>query len=153
MTIYGYARVSTSGQTLAAQEMQLRAVGCDKIFSEKISGAADDRPELNKVLAELQDEDIFIVTRLDRLARSTRNLLNILDTISKAGAGFRSLADEWANTTTPHGRLMLTILVPDGGPLVGGLGNVELVAKYSLIEAGEQRVVNVYRRKRTYAVH
>ena len=115
--IFGYARVSTDGQTLAAQHSQLHAMGCDKIFAEKISGAITNRPELMKALAELQDGDVLVVTRLDRLARSTRDLLNILDTISKAGAGFRSLADTWADTTTAHGRLMLTIL--------GGLAEFE----------------------------
>ena len=117
MAIFGYARVSTDGQTLAAQHSQLHTMGCTKIFAEKISGAVTNRPELNKALAELQDGDVFVVTRLDRLARSTRDLLNILDTISKAGAGFRSLADTWADTTTAHGRLMLTIL--------GGLAEFE----------------------------
>jgi DNA invertase Pin-like site-specific DNA recombinase len=118
MSIYGYARVSTDGQTLVAQEAQLRTNGCDRVFSEKVSGAsADNRPELTRALSELQDGDIFIVTRLDRLARSTRDLLNILDTISKAGSGFRSLSDPWCDTTTPHGRLMLTVL--------GGLAEFE----------------------------
>jgi DNA invertase Pin-like site-specific DNA recombinase len=117
MATFGYCRVSTDGQSLAAQHSQLHAAGCDKIFAEKISGAITERPELNKALAELQDGDIFIVTRLDRLARSTRDLLNILDTIARAGAGFRSLADTWADTTTAHGRLMLTIL--------GGLAEFE----------------------------
>ena len=94
MSIYGYARVSTDGQTLAAQEAQLRTNGCDKVFSEKVSGAsAANRPELMKALAELQDGDLLVVCRLDRLARSTRDLLNILDTAAKAGAGFRSLKD------------------------------------------------------------
>jgi DNA invertase Pin-like site-specific DNA recombinase len=115
--IYGYARVSTDGQTLAAQHSQLNAVGCDKVYAEKISGAVSNRPELMKALAELQDGDVLLVTRLDRLARSTRDLLNILDTIARAGAGFRSLADTWADTTTAHGRLMLTIL--------GGLAEFE----------------------------
>ena len=110
MSVYGYCRVSTDGQTLAAQHSQLHATGCDKIFAEKISGAITERPELNKALAELQDGDVLLITRLDRLARSTRDLLNILDTIAKAGAGFRSLSDHWADTTTPHGRLMLTVL-------------------------------------------
>jgi DNA invertase Pin-like site-specific DNA recombinase len=111
MAIYGYARVSTDGQTLAAQEAQLRTNGCDKVFSEKVSGAsAANRPELIRVLAELQDGDVLLVTRLDRLARSTRDLLNILDTIAKAGAGFRSLSDHWADTTNPHGKLMVVML-------------------------------------------
>jgi len=105
MTVYGYARVSTDGQTLAAQDAQLHAAGCVKVYSEKVSGAQTDRVELTKLLRRLDTGDVLIVTRLDRLARSTRDLLNILDTVAKAGAGFRSLADAWADTTTPHGRL------------------------------------------------
>jgi DNA invertase Pin-like site-specific DNA recombinase len=102
--------VSTNGQTLAAQEAPLMAAGCSKVYSEKVSGAVTDRPELAKVLKRLEPGDTLVVTRLDRLARSTRDLLNILDTVAKAGAGFKSLADAWADTTTPHGKLMLTIL-------------------------------------------
>src|SRR5262249_55330548 len=110
MTIYGYARVSTDGQSLASQEGQLMAAGAAKVFAEKISGARFDCPELAKVLKRLSSGDVLVVSRLDRLARSTRDLLNIMDTITKAGAGFRSLADTWADTTTAHGRLMVTIL-------------------------------------------
>jgi DNA invertase Pin-like site-specific DNA recombinase len=117
MTAFGYARVSTDGQTLAAQDAALRAAGCAKVFSEKASGAKTDRAALAKAIAALSDGDVLLVTRLDRLARSTRDLLNTLDAIGKAGAGFRSLADTWADTTTPHGRLMLTVL--------GGLAEFE----------------------------
>src|SRR5215471_9842446 len=117
MTIYGYARVSTDGQSLASQDAQLHAAGCAKVYAEKISGAHSDRPELAKVLRRLQTGDVLMVTRLDRLARSTKDLLNILDEIAKRGAGFKSLADAWADTTTPHGRLMLTVL--------GGLAEFE----------------------------
>src|SRR5215468_8825660 len=117
MTVYGYARVSTDGQTLAAQDGQLHAAGCAKVFSEKVSGAKTDRAALGKLLKRLEPGDVLMVTRLDRLARSTRDLLNILDTVATAGAGFRSLADTWADTTTPHGRLMLTVL--------GGLAEFE----------------------------
>jgi DNA invertase Pin-like site-specific DNA recombinase len=77
---------------------------------ETASGARSDRPRLAKVLRLLREGDTLIATRLDRLARSTRDLLNILDAITKAGATFKSLADAWADTTTPHGRLMLTVL-------------------------------------------
>jgi DNA invertase Pin-like site-specific DNA recombinase len=93
--------------------------GAAKIFAEKLSGAsAANRKELAKVLlAKLEPGDVLLVTRLDRLARSTRDLLNVLDRVSGAGAGFRSLADAWADTTTAHGRLMLTIL--------GGLAEFE----------------------------
>jgi DNA invertase Pin-like site-specific DNA recombinase len=92
--------------------------GCTKIYSEKVSGALGaTAPQLAKLLKRLDQGDVLIVTRLDRLARSTRDLLNILDALGKAGAGFKSLSDAWANTTTPHGRLMLTVL--------GGLAEFE----------------------------
>jgi DNA invertase Pin-like site-specific DNA recombinase len=108
--IIGYCRVSTEGQSLEAQHSALTAAGATQVFSEKISGAVTDRKALAKAIAELGPGDCLLVTRLDRLARSTRDLLNVLDAVSKAGAGFRSLADAWADTTTAHGRLMLTIL-------------------------------------------
>jgi DNA invertase Pin-like site-specific DNA recombinase len=84
---------------------------------ETASGAKTDRAALRKAVARLEEGDVLMVTRLDRLARSTRDLLNTLDEISKRGAGFKSLADVWADTTTPHGRLMLTVL--------GGLAEFE----------------------------
>jgi DNA invertase Pin-like site-specific DNA recombinase len=108
--IIGYARVSTDGQTLDAQQSSLIANGAEKVFAEKISGAVTDRKQLTKALAALGSGDVLLVTRLDRLARSTRDLLNILDTISKSGAKFRSLADAWADTSTMHGELMIIIL-------------------------------------------
>jgi DNA invertase Pin-like site-specific DNA recombinase len=108
--IIGYARVSTDGQSLEAQQASLKAAGAEKIFAEKISGAITDRKALAKAIAVLGAGDVLLVTRLDRLARSTRDLLNVLDTVSKAGAKFKSLADTWADTTTPHGELMITIL-------------------------------------------
>ena len=110
MAIFGYSRVVTDGQSLASQDAQLHAAGCAKVYAEKVSGAYSDRPELAKVIKRLGIGDVLMVTRLDRLARSTRDLLNILDAIGKAGAGFKSLGDVWADTTTAHGRLMVTIL-------------------------------------------
>ena len=110
MPTYGYARVSTDGQTLDAQVAALMAAGCQKTYSEKQSGAKTDRAALSRVLRALSAGDVLVVTRLDRLARSTRDLLNVLATVSERGAGFRSLGDPWADTTTPHGRLMLTVL-------------------------------------------
>jgi DNA invertase Pin-like site-specific DNA recombinase len=117
MTVYGYARVSTDGQTLAAQDAALHAAGCAKVYSETASGAKTDRAQLRKLIGRMKEGDTLVVTRLDRLARSTRDLLNLLDEISKRGAGFKSLADTWADTTTAHGRLMLTVL--------GGLAEFE----------------------------
>jgi DNA invertase Pin-like site-specific DNA recombinase len=110
MTIIGYARVSTDGQTLDAQQAALKAAGAERVYAEKTSGTVTNRKALARAMAALQPGDVLLVTRLDRLARSTRDLLNTLDAIGKKGAGFRSLADTWADTTTPHGRLMVTIL-------------------------------------------
>jgi DNA invertase Pin-like site-specific DNA recombinase len=107
MAVYGYARVSTDGQSLAAQLAELKAAKCEKIFQEKISGARSDRKQLLRLMGLLAKGDVLVVTRLDRLARSTRDLLNLLGTIAEKGAGFKSLRDTWADTTTAHGRLML----------------------------------------------
>jgi DNA invertase Pin-like site-specific DNA recombinase len=115
--IYGYARVSTDGQSIAAQVAQLTAAGAEKVFREVASGTKTDRAQLARALAQLDDGDVLLVTRLDRLARSTRDLLNTLAAITDKKAGFRSLGDVWADTTTAHGRLMLTIL--------GGLAEFE----------------------------
>jgi DNA invertase Pin-like site-specific DNA recombinase len=114
---YGYARVSTDGQSVDAQVRQLTKAGCKKVFRETASGAKTDRAELRKALATLDDGDVLMVTRLDRLARSTRDLLNTLASIADKRAGFQSLGDTWADTTTSHGRLMLTVL--------GGLAEFE----------------------------
>jgi DNA invertase Pin-like site-specific DNA recombinase len=114
--IYGYARVSTDGQSVDAQVKQLRAAGAEKVFKETASGAQTNRAQLARALAELHKADVLTVTRLDRLARST-GLLKTLATITGKGAGFRSLNDAWADTTTAHGLLMLTVL--------GGLAEFE----------------------------
>jgi DNA invertase Pin-like site-specific DNA recombinase len=105
MTVKGYARVSTDGQSLEAQHAALREAGATKLFSEKQSGVKTDRAALARCLASVEAGDTLLVTKLDRLARSTRDLLNTLDAIAKAGAAFRSLGDGWADTTTPHGKL------------------------------------------------
>ena len=97
----------------------------------KISGARSDRAELEKLLRRLSQGDVLIVTRLDRLARSTRDLLNILHRIAQAGAGFKSLKDAWADTTTAHGRLMLTIL--------GGLAEFERELILARTDDGRKR--------------
>ena len=116
-THFGYARVSTDGQSVDAQVRQLRDAGADKVFREVASGAKTDRAQLRRLLAALGPGDVVMVTRLDRLARSTRDLLNTLVAITAKKAGFRSLGDAWADTTTAHGRLMLTVL--------GGLAEFE----------------------------
>ena len=114
---YGYARVSSDGQSVDAQVRQLTKAGCKKVFREVASGAKTDRAQLRRLLDQLAPGDVVTVTRLDRLARSTRDLLNTLAAITGKKAGFRSLGDAWADTTTAHGRLMLTVL--------GGLAEFE----------------------------
>jgi DNA invertase Pin-like site-specific DNA recombinase len=121
MTLYGYARVSTDGQTLDAQVAALKAAGAERVFAEKVSGAKTDRAALAKALALLS------------AARSTRDLLNVLATVSDKGAGFRSLSDPWADTTTPHGRLMLTVL--------GGLAEFERSLILSRTGEGRSRAM------------
>ena len=114
---YGYARVSTDGQSVDAQVRQLTKAGCKKVFREVASGAKTERAQLRRLLDVLDAGDVLTVTRLDRLARSTRDLLNTLAAITAKKAGFKSLGDTWADTTTSHGRLMLTVL--------GGLAEFE----------------------------
>jgi DNA invertase Pin-like site-specific DNA recombinase len=114
---YGYARVSTDGQSVDAQVRQLTKAGCKKVFREVASGAKTDRAQLRRLLDQLEAGDVLTVTRLDRLARSTRDLLNTLAAITGKKAGFKSLGATWADTTTSHGRLMLTVL--------GGLAEFE----------------------------
>ncbi|WP_219847341.1 recombinase family protein [Burkholderia multivorans] len=107
--LIGYARVSTGSQSLAEQRAELKAAGCIRLFEEKASGAKRDRPELVRLLDHLRSGDVVTVTRLDRLARSTRDLLEIADRLRAIGAGLRSLAEPWADTTSPAGRMVLTV--------------------------------------------
>jgi DNA invertase Pin-like site-specific DNA recombinase len=110
---YGYARVSPGGksESVDAQARQLTKAGCKKVVRDvHVSGAKTDRAQLCRVIEALQPGDVLMVTRLDRLARSTRDLLNTLAAITDRKAGFRSLGDAWADTTTSHGRLMVTFL-------------------------------------------
>ena len=108
--VLGYGRVSTMGQDLTAQVEALKAAGATTIFREKVSGVRADRPQLAKLMARLKSGDVVMVTKLDRLGRSTRELLDLLDRISKAGAVFRSLGDPLWDTSTPQGRLLSTLL-------------------------------------------
>ncbi len=103
--LLGYARVSTDDQDLALQRKALREAGCRRTYAEKVSGARRDRPELERLL----EGDVVVVTRLDRLARSTRDLLDIAERLRDVDAGLRSLAEPWADTTSPAGRMVLTV--------------------------------------------
>jgi DNA invertase Pin-like site-specific DNA recombinase len=127
--IHGYGRVSSKQQDYALQVEALKAAGCERIHAEKASGkSTDGRPELKRLIKSLKPGDVVVVTRLDRLARSSRDLLNILHEIEQAGASFKSIADAWADTTTPHGKLMLTVL--------GGLAEFERSLILARTEAG-----------------
>jgi len=105
----GYARVSTDEQTLTSQAQRLSASGCEKLFEEKISGAARNRPKLEKLIEQLRKGDVLVVTRLDRLARSTSELLRIAERITEKKAGLQSLDEPWADTTSPSGRMIMTV--------------------------------------------
>jgi DNA invertase Pin-like site-specific DNA recombinase len=107
--LIGYARVSTEDQDLTLQRAALKGAGCQRIYEEKISGAKRTRPELNRLLDHLRVGDVVVVSRLDRLARSTRDLLDIAEQLKTAEAGLRSLHEPWANTTSPAGRMVLTV--------------------------------------------
>ena len=105
----GYARVSTQDQKLDLQLKSLKTAGCQKIFQEKLSGFNRQRPEFQRMLDQIRPGDIIIVWKLDRLARSTRDLLNTMDTINEAGGKFQSISEPWANTTTHAGKMVMTV--------------------------------------------
>ncbi len=106
--IIGYARVSTEDQNLDGQIDALKAAGAERIFADKITGTARSRPELDRLLDQLRQGDVITVAKYDRLARSLRDLLDIVDAIQARGAGFRSLAED-IDTTTPAGRLVFHV--------------------------------------------
>jgi len=107
--LLGYARVSTEDQDLALQRAALQEAGCQRLYAEKVSGATRARPQLERMLDQLRAGDVVVVSRLDRLARSTRDLLEIAERLKESGAGLRSLAEPWADTTSPAGRMVLTV--------------------------------------------
>ena len=118
MATIGYARVSSTDQDFESQVDQLKAAGCGKIFSEKKSGkSTNGRPELDRALKTLRPGDTLATVKLDRLARSIRDLLHLLDEVKAVGARFRALDDPWCDTTTPQGELILTVM--------GGLAEFE----------------------------
>jgi DNA invertase Pin-like site-specific DNA recombinase len=112
-----FKRNTTQGQTLESQLEELTKACCSKVYSETASGARISRPQLQSLLKALDPGDVVVVTRLDRLARSTIDLLTAIKQIADKRCLFKSLADPWCDTTTPGGRLMLTVL--------GGLAEFE----------------------------
>ncbi|MBL8177671.1 MAG: recombinase family protein [Bryobacterales bacterium] len=107
--LIGYARVSTNDQETATQVAALKAAGCERIYREKASGGRWDRPELHKLLDQLRKGDVLVVWKLDRLSRSLRDVLTIMERLGEASAGFRSLT-EAIDTTTPAGRMMMQMV-------------------------------------------
>ena len=107
--LIGYARVSTDDQDLTLQRTALKEAGCRRLYEEKVSGARRDRPQLARLLDQVREGDVVVVYRLDRLARSTRDLLEIAEQLRDIGAGLRSLGEPWADTTSPAGRMVLTV--------------------------------------------
>ena len=107
--LVGYARVSTDDQDLTLQRTALKQAGCKRIYEEKVSGATRDRPALTRMLDQLREGDVVVVARLDRLARSTRDLLEIAGILKEGGIGLRSLGEPWADTTSPAGKMVLTV--------------------------------------------
>jgi DNA invertase Pin-like site-specific DNA recombinase len=111
MTKYGYARVSSAGQDYNGQIAALEAAGCEQIFREKVSGkSTNGRREFERLMRTLRPGDIVAVAKLDRLARSSRDLHNILHELAEVGCGFVSLGEAWCDTTTDVGKLMMTIM-------------------------------------------
>jgi DNA invertase Pin-like site-specific DNA recombinase len=111
MTTIGYARVSSTDQDFDGQVERLKAAGCTKVFSEKASGkSTNGRHQLERALASLEPGDTLVTVRLDRLARSIRDLLTLVDTVQAAGGRIKALEDPWLDTTTPHGELILTVM-------------------------------------------
>jgi DNA invertase Pin-like site-specific DNA recombinase len=129
---YGYARVSSKAQDYTAQVEALKAADCEKIYSEKQSGRSrDGRPEFGKLMKALLPGDVVVVTKLDRLARSSRDLHNLLHEMEGLSVGFRSLGEAWCDTTTDVGRLMMTIM--------GGIAEFERSLIRGRTDAGIER--------------
>jgi DNA invertase Pin-like site-specific DNA recombinase len=111
MARIGYARVSSNGQGFDGQIEQLQAAGCTKVFAEKLSGkSTNGRHELAKAFKTLRPGDVLVITKLDRLARSIRDLLSIIDQLKAGGVQLKALDDTWLDTTSPHGELIFTIM-------------------------------------------
>jgi DNA invertase Pin-like site-specific DNA recombinase len=132
MMRYGYARVSSKTQDHSAQVDALKAAACERIFSEKASGkSVKDRPEFSKLMRALAPGDTVVVSKLDRLARSSRDLHNILHDLQELGCGFVSLGESWCDTTSDVGRLVMTVM--------GGIAEFERSLIRKRCEEGIQR--------------
>ncbi|MCA1412680.1 recombinase family protein [Bradyrhizobium sp. NBAIM20] len=128
----GYARVSSGTQDHAAQIEVLKAAGCERVFSEKVSGKSiNGRPEFARLMKTIAPGDVLVVSKLDRLARSSRDLQNILHDLQELSCDFVSLGESWCDTTTDVGRLVMTIM--------GGIAEFERNLIRKRCEEGIQR--------------
>lgn len=137
--VIGYMRISTDkeSQKFDRQQVQLEAVGCDVIYADRISGAKRDRPQLNKMISELTEGDTVYIVAIDRLSRSTKHLLDIVEQIKTAGASLKSIQDTWLDTTSdnPMSEFLLTVM--------GALGQMERQMITQRVKEG----VNVAKKK------
>lgn len=147
---FGYARVSTMEQHLDVQIAALKKAGCQRVFREKVSGAHRQRPELQRLLDQLRAGDTLVVWKLDRLARSTRDLLEITETIHATHASFRSLSEPWADTTTHAGKMILTVFAGiaefERGLIRERTGVGRALAKANGVHFGRPRKLNAEQR-------
>ena len=133
MSTVGYARVSTQDQDLSLQLDALKKAGCTVVYREKASGKNTERVQLSRMLKHLRPGDCVVVTRLDRLGRGLRDLVNILHDLDKAGVSFRSIGDPWCDTRSPTGKLMLAV--------IGGLAEYERSLIVSRTAEGRKRAM------------
>lgn len=153
--IIGYARVSTDGQTLDAQQAALKAAGAERTFAEKVSGVVTDRKALGRAVEALGAGDVLVVCKLDRLARSTRDLLNTLDAVTKRGAGFRVLDNPSLDTTCAHGKLLLQLLAIIGeferSLIISRTSEGRIRARAKGVRFGRKPSLNAYQRAEALA--
>ena len=151
MTIFGYAYGRAGDRTVAAQMAELRAAGCAEVYCEETSDAKSDRTELTKILRKLERGDVFVVTKLDRLARSKSDLLHTLCALGERNIGVKSLGDAWADTTASYRSVVLAVLA--------GLAKLDREvnrariarAKARGVRLGRRRKLNYRQRKRALA--
>jgi DNA invertase Pin-like site-specific DNA recombinase len=151
MTIFGYAYGRAGDPTVAAQVTELHAAGCAEVYYEATSDAESNRIQLTEILRRLEPGDVFVVTRLDRLARSKSDLFNAFRTLAERNIGFKSIADTWADTTAPHRCVVLAVLA--------GLAEFDREvnrariarAKARGVRLGRHRKLNYRQRKRALA--
>lgn len=155
MAVIGYARCSTDQQDYSGQVEALRNAGAEVVYAEKQSGARSDRPQLAKAISGLLPGDLVIVTKADRLARSTLDLLKTLDAVTKAGAGFKVLDNPALDTTSPYGKLLLQVLAAIGeferSLIISRTSEGRIRARAKGIKFGRKPSLNAFQRSEAKA--